>query len=261
MKKLTLVIFALLAANLALTGVAQASTVSLTGTVRDFLKNGTVGGHIDFENACCFDDHNIVTSAIGGDGKPVYAGGSPSTHGATAFNQWYNDTPGVNLAAPLSITLDDAGHPGTYSYINNNFFPIDGMLMGNQGDGHNYAFTFELHTVFGYNAGQTFSFTGDDDVFVYINGVKVIDLGGVHGAETASVNLDLLGLTAGNNYNLDVFFAERHTTASSFRIDTSISNIRTNEVPEPTSIALLAIGLTGIVAFRRKQSGSASVKQ
>src|SRR6185436_6793087 len=115
-KKLTSALFAFLVINLALTGVARADSVNLTGTIRDFLKNGTPGGHIDFENACCGDDHSIVTSALGLDGKPVYDGaGSWTTHGAGPFNQWYNDTLGVNVSAPLTITLDDSGHPGTYT--------------------------------------------------------------------------------------------------------------------------------------------------
>jgi len=44
----------------------------------------------------------------------------------------------------------------------------------------------------------------------------VIDLGGVHAAETGSVVLDTLGLTVGNTYNLDTFYAERHTSGSDF---------------------------------------------
>jgi hypothetical protein len=35
-------------------------------------------------------------------------------------------------------------------------------------------------------------------------------LGGIHGALTASVNLDSLGLTTGQSYTLDFFHAERY---------------------------------------------------
>src|ERR1051326_1582511 len=106
MKRFALVLGLLICTLFCISSVAGASTITLTGTVRDFLANGTPAGtynghlgvgHIDFENICCPNDHHIVTSTLGGDGKPVYDGvGSTSTHSAAAFNQWFNDTPGVN---------------------------------------------------------------------------------------------------------------------------------------------------------------------
>ena len=58
-----------------------------------------------------------------------------------------------------------------------------------------------------------------------------MDLGGVHTPLSASVNLDqqaaALGITTGNVYNMRVFFAERHTVLSSFRIDTTIDQFYT----------------------------------
>ena len=87
---------------------------------------------------------------------------------------------------------------------------------------YNFHFTTEIHTSFQYTGGETFTFTGDDDVWVYINKKLVIDIGGVHGNTSANVKLDDLGLTPGLVYNLDVFHAERRTVGSNFRIDTTI---------------------------------------
>ena len=53
-----------------------------------------------------------------------------------------------------------------------------------------------------------------------------IDLGGLHPAREGLINLDAraaeLGITPGNFYTLDLFHAERHTTASNFRVDTTL---------------------------------------
>ena len=75
-----------------------------------------------------------------------------------------------------------------------------------------------------------FTFRGDDDVFVYINGQLVIDLGGVHGAIEQVVELNRLNLTDGETYDLKFFFAERHRTQSNFKITTNLQ-LQTVELP------------------------------
>ena len=230
------------------------ATITLTGTVRDFHYNGTsvppLAGHPDFENVVA-DDRGIVQTALGADGTPVYAHGASSTatvHGETGFNQWYHDAPGVNLSTPCAITLAETS-PGIFSYQNSAFFPIDGQLGGNQGSSHNYSFTYQIHTTFTYEPGQNFGFTGDDDVWVFINKQRALDLGGVHGAETASINLDTLGLTTGGTYDFDFFFAERHTSGSDLMITTSIPLV-SSAVPEASrSILLLGSSLTLLGLF------------
>jgi fibro-slime domain-containing protein len=201
------------------------SSITLTGTIRDFKAKEQSGGHPDFQKAIA-TEKNIVTEQLGADQKPVYAkssGGTTTTTGKQSFDQWYRNVSGVNQSKEHSITLNRQSN-GTYQYQNNNFFPINGQLFGNYSNtGKNFHFTYELHTQFTYKGGETFTFSGDDDVWVYINGKRVIDLGGVHSSQTQSVNLDSLGLTPGQTYDLDFFFAERHTTQSNFTITTNIA--------------------------------------
>lgn len=236
---------------------AHAVTTVLTGTVRDFLSQpGQLVGYTynpDFENACCGDDKGIVKSTLGLDGKPVYANaGSWSTTGESNFNEWFRDTPGRNVSIPYAITLDDSAQPGVFTYANPEFFPIDGQGLGNGPFSRNFSFTYQISTSFNYSGSGSFTFTGDDDVWVFINNSLVIDLGGVHSADSATVDLSTLGLTAGQNYNLDVFFAERHTGASSFRMDTTLA-LRQRTVPDTgATLGLMAFAVGALLVGARR---------
>ena len=209
--------------------------------------------HPDFQSYCCGLVTGMVGSTLGVDGTPTFVGGSMMTT-ADNFSDWYSTgTDGVLGAMNYSLALDNTitSDSNVYTFTDSSFFPIDGLLGGNEGNSHNYHFTLRLSTDFTYQGGETFSFTGDDDVWVFINDLLVVDLGGIHGAVNGSVDLNTLGLTAGNDYSFDLFFAERHTSESNFRIDTSIQ-LKPNSVPEPSIIALISAGLIGLVIARRK---------
>ncbi|MBD3344156.1 MAG: fibro-slime domain-containing protein [Chitinivibrionales bacterium] len=186
------------------------------------------------------------TSSIAGDERgPRLLASAVGTKwsGEDNFEQWYNDVSGVNRK--FAIELPFLVHAnGLVTYIDSNFFPLnsgepyvslnDPALepFDDYYDGNNFSFTTEFHATFTYlqDKDQVFSFTGDDDVWVFINDSLVIDLGGVHPPRSASVRLNDLPdgfLEDGKTYTFDFFHAERHTVESNVRITTSIKlNIR-----------------------------------
>lgn len=225
---------------------AQADKLELMGTLRDFKSGKVSGGHPDFEN-----DGNgsyplvtgMVKATLGTDGAPVLNVNRdrdiPSgwrVKSQASFGQWFKNVDGVNKSIPHTITLEDSNGNGIYRYeasIHNgkSFFPIDGKLYGNDGNNHNFHFTYTIHTKFTYTdptkrSPMTFNFSGDDDVWVFINKKLAVDLGGVHPEKSTSVNIDSLasqlGLEVGKTYDFDFFYCERHTTQSNMTIETTM---------------------------------------
>ncbi|MEZ4308744.1 MAG: fibro-slime domain-containing protein [Polyangiaceae bacterium] len=225
----------------------------LVGVVRDFKADGEPGGHPDFQSfAGSSQTTGLVGADLGASGKPVYAskceadvtGNCPFGQQTTSeerFDEWYRLVKDTNRA--YLVYFEFAPNGGVSTFQSKRFFPLDGAgwgLSGEDEDGvsRNFHFTTELHTKFEYKGGETFAFSGDDDLWVFVNGKLALDLGGLHPEVTGSIDLDAIaaqvGIEPGKIYPLDLFHAERHTSASNFRVDTNLAFVDCGEViPDP----------------------------
>lgn len=226
------------------------------------------------------------------DGKPVHhLTGNASERGrvtnANTYALWYRDTNASSttgehgvidvqaIESSLVLTRQGGETSDEYRFSSGAHFPLNAQGFGSTcpetddngatapdccGTGgsclnRNFGFTSELRYFFQYKGGETLTFNGDDDVWVFVNGRHAVDIGGVHGqqwgrvvlgddgdgaaddsncsahgvndepgacglepTEVASNTDSRFGLTKGGIYEIVLFHAERHTTASNFRL-------------------------------------------
>jgi fibro-slime domain-containing protein len=166
-------------------------------------------------------------------------------HSAAGFDQWYRTTAGVNTERKSTVELGFIGGD-QYQFsrlMPNGFFPLDGTgestvcqswpywaqpVPCTTGAGHNYYFTTEVRYLFAYQdtTNLSLTFTGDDDVWVFVNGILALDLGGTHQQLTGTVNVNsgstgLYSLAAGHVYEIVVFHADRHPIDSNYQLTLS----------------------------------------
>jgi fibro-slime domain-containing protein len=223
-------------------GVAGTCSFPLAVTIRDFSAK-----HPDFEEDGMGGNltKNMVQPILPADKKPVQG---TAFYYQKYFDKWFrtdsaNADPNLRnyeTCRDLPMSKDKYGYWGYDSFDSpaHGYFPIDDFNRFNEtyvshyrdpatgkyvdGTAHNFHFCMEMHANFKYRQGQVFKFSGDDDVWVYIDNKLSIDLGGTHGPEADSVALDKQGLVAGNKYDFDLFYCERKTRGSNLLIQTSI---------------------------------------
>jgi fibro-slime domain-containing protein len=170
------------------------------------------------------------------------AAGDTASDAAHYFNQWYRNVDGINRAVVSTLTFNWDTTNEVYTFDSGlGFFPLDGLGWGNTpsaneaGDSdHNFHFTSEVRYWFKFQGEQmTLTFSGDDDVWIFINHKLAVDLGGLHPRTGATLTINTdgsatvqygsggpvsvgLDLVTNHVYEMTLFHAERHTTQSNF---------------------------------------------
>jgi len=232
-------------------------SIQISITFRDFHSNHTDFFRDIYSTAATT---GMVDSQLDSNGKPVCVNvrgtcgdacptyptpGASMLDDCSTMTEWFTSVPGVNVEWSTSLQLSYDVANEAFGFTSSSFFPLDDMLFNEMASYygspmHNFFFTSELAITFTYRGGERFDFEGDDDVWVFIDGRLVVDLGGVHPELSGSVIVDTVGgLTTGSSYVMKIFHTERQPVDSNFNFRTTLGlddNCATESPQLPTPL-------------------------
>jgi fibro-slime domain-containing protein len=175
--------------------------------------------------------------------------------GSPEYETLNHDTAFINQVFKDSLIFTHIGN-GRYRFTNSAFFPLRNRGFYRDWNfanvpNNNYSFTMKMHMEFTKLPNMTFSFTGDDDLWVFVNKKLAMDLGGIHSPQSDSFNLNTFRhLDDGKRYSLDLFYAERHSDASNIQITTNMftPHIRDFHIEGPQNRTMVAGNIDTLIA-------------
>jgi fibro-slime domain-containing protein len=214
--------------------------LDLWGTMRDFRGRDDLLGHADFGLGNAPPNQSwVVGSRLDGDGKPVVA--RPPAAGASSqrtisseatFATWFRDTPCQNLPRPRLLYLHRTASYGHTPQNPRWVYGVDGGSLGMDSTrcymdtydflsgwsyGVNLSWTVEFGCSFVYrqDKAQWLHVSASNDVWVYLDGNLLIDIGGRSRPTFRAIDLNSVaagfGLVDKQSYQLKIFVANRRT--------------------------------------------------
>lgn len=244
--------------------------VSITRTVKSNPIFGLVGNSLTSNG---YLKYNVNSPKLFRDGGSEVKGKSSELGGNLMFER-SGDTyrlygvngPNNEMIADLNIFTTQKAWNSEVQFHRNNFWPLDkydvsknyGSVrkdlkdtknnsaveseLSDNGVDHNTAFGMRYEVQFkldeNYTGPLRYFFFGDDDMWVYLDGQLICDLGGVHQTIGAEVNIrDVLNRRGGSIdglHTLVVYFLERGQSGSTCYIEYTLPNV-VSVIPENTT--------------------------